>query len=511
MATAASSTSMVKEFTLDFSGQSGVPSQWGIDVELVVKWFQKQAGHLEDILIVKDQKRGHFSVTSFDKATSSFLSSFILVAEKGTRKFNIPLKAKVKRSKPAVWVTIHRTAFGDMALLDNAYFDKLMEDRGATVIKNTEWQYYRGTKFRNGKRRVLIEVGDNHIGRQHSWEAPDGVSHDWFMTYRGQPFHCRKCDDAWHDNGLCPKWQNRSRDENEGQQRYVFFGTSMLRHCNDSKETRFDSVPGAKIGHLANHIDNDVSILPHAEVIVVAPIGNNEGSNFEELKVATVAQSTKLAEVLKPYAEMQEKSVFMVDPSIGPTEGDIDAFIRAEMTRCATRIGAGFVPLDHIILDPEKDMYDIHINESGMKKVLGAIQAHIQQRIGKDVLGNFSVSKQPYMGQRISHHKVGCPRCTFLHTSTTCPPPPALTDASVDLNATPSNDATPALIPSYSAIAASSSSSSSASSPSANNNDNITSAITATSSSDLDPTANNNNNINSADDAEPSPNGGKNN
>ena len=104
--------------------------------------------------------------------------------------------------------------------------------------------------------------------------------HDWFMTFRGQPLFCKKCDDAWHENGQCPKWESRNQDENEVQQRYVFFGTSMLRHCNDTKETRFDSVPSAKIGHSANHIENDVAILPHAEVIVVAPINNHKGGTF---------------------------------------------------------------------------------------------------------------------------------------------------------------------------------------------------------------------------------------
>ena len=73
-------------------------------------------------------------MTSFDEATSAFLTSFILVAEKGGRKFNIPLMAMVKCTKPTVWIAIHRTAFGDMAVLENSYFDKLMEERGTAVV-----------------------------------------------------------------------------------------------------------------------------------------------------------------------------------------------------------------------------------------------------------------------------------------------------------------------------------------------------------------------------------------
>ena len=86
----------------------------------------------------------------------------------------------------------------------------------------------------------MVEIGDKHIGRPQKWVDPDGVSHDWFLTYRGQPFSCRNCFDEWHDNGVCPKWENKKKDEDEGQQKYVFFGTSTLRHATDTKNTGFD-------------------------------------------------------------------------------------------------------------------------------------------------------------------------------------------------------------------------------------------------------------------------------
>ena len=72
----------------------------------------------------------------------------------------------------------------------------------------------------------------------------------------------------------------------------------MLRRAVNTDKVRFDCIPGAKIGHIANHIDNDVSILPKAEVVVVWAGANMGGDSVAELKVAATAQSEMLAQSL---------------------------------------------------------------------------------------------------------------------------------------------------------------------------------------------------------------------
>ena len=205
----------MKAFTLDFSGKSGVPSQWGIKVTQVVQWFYKQIGNLLNMQITEDFRRGVFTVTAFSKETETYLSNFTL-AEKDGKRFDLPLRVKSSRSKPAVWVTIHRCGHGELGALDNTYFDNVMEQAGATVIKYTERQTYQGTPFWNGKRRVLIEVGDKHVERQQVYVDKEGRNHDWFLTYRGQPFDCRKCDGMRHEDGQCPRWEDRSKKNHEG-------------------------------------------------------------------------------------------------------------------------------------------------------------------------------------------------------------------------------------------------------------------------------------------------------
>ena len=427
---------MVKEFTLDFSGQSGVPSQWGIKIDQVVKWFFQQAGRLEGLQLTEDHlKKGVFSVKAYTKETEAALASFVLKAEKGGKSFQIPLREKRRRTKPPVWVTIHRTGFGPMEEVENSYFDKLFENYGATIENPTERQTHRGTNYWTGKRRVFVEIGDVHVPRQHTWMGEDGSTQRWFLTYRGQPFSCNKCDDLWHENGNCPKWEENKKKENlEGTQKFVFFSNSQYRLATDTKDVRFDVIGGAKVGHVANHVNNDVAILPNADVIVVAPGNNNcnDGDGkLEEMKAAALAQSSELSKVLHPYSEANKK-LFLVDPSMGPLPEDShqSRFLRAEMRRCATRSGADFIPLDHVNMEPD-DMSenDIHLNEKGTRKIFNEIRRQILEKIGVDVLGDFVIAKKPYAGIKRSHYKVGCPRCTFFHPTKGCPPLISINDA----------------------------------------------------------------------------------
>ena len=150
---------MVKEFTLDFSGQSGVPSQQGIHVKEVVKWFYQQAGKLESLQLRADGlKKRVFSVTALTKETEAALANFVLKAEKDGKCSQIPLREKKTRSKPAVWATIHRAGFGRMMEVDNSYIDKIMEDYGAEIVKPTERQTRQGTPYWTGHRRVLLAL-----------------------------------------------------------------------------------------------------------------------------------------------------------------------------------------------------------------------------------------------------------------------------------------------------------------------------------------------------------------
>ena len=77
----------MKEFTLDFSGKSGVPSQWGINVQQVVKWFHQQIGDMDGVQLVSDRRRGVFNIMALTQQAETLLSSFELKAEKAKPSF----------------------------------------------------------------------------------------------------------------------------------------------------------------------------------------------------------------------------------------------------------------------------------------------------------------------------------------------------------------------------------------------------------------------------------------
>ena len=86
-----------RDFTLDFTGQSGVPSQWGITLPQVVKWFTQQSKDLAQVQLTNDRKRGVFNVTALSKDAGTFLATFKLTIEKDGKKIDIPLKEKKRR------------------------------------------------------------------------------------------------------------------------------------------------------------------------------------------------------------------------------------------------------------------------------------------------------------------------------------------------------------------------------------------------------------------------------
>ena len=421
---------ILKVYTLDLSGQSGVPSQWGILLPQVVALMSKQLKGMEGVQLVADRRRrGTFEITAYTQEAINYLSGFKLKIAKENREFEIPLMEK--SSKKAVWVTMNGTTWGKLATLPNSYFDGVLKESGVSAIKvETKRRYHRGTKVYNGQREALVELGDAPIERQHFWTDEEGKDHGWWLTYRGQPFSCRRCLGTWHDDGNCPKWVSDRRDEaNEGQQKLLVFSTSFLRHAKDTKTTRYDCVPGAQIGHIGNHIDNDATILPNADVIVVAAGQNMGGDVLDVMKEKVKSQGEVLVRALKPYTETPgEKKVYVVDPVIGELDGDDgdddddeNRFLRAEMKRMATKAGGKFVPMDTLQLQ-EGDMDDdIHLSESGVRRFLTAVRDFVRNDIGRDVFGDIATSSQAYAGQRLRHYKVGCPKCTFVHAGSTCP------------------------------------------------------------------------------------------
>ena len=72
-----------REYTLDFTGKSGVPSQWGINLDFVSQLFGLQTKGVDGLQLTPDgRRRGVFTVVALNDEAATFLSSFSLKVEK---------------------------------------------------------------------------------------------------------------------------------------------------------------------------------------------------------------------------------------------------------------------------------------------------------------------------------------------------------------------------------------------------------------------------------------------
>ena len=357
-----------RAFTLDFSGRSGVPSQLGIDVAYVSKAFRDQLASdhatILNNVIINDafRRRGVFNVTALTNDAAAVLEAFVLKVDwKGT-KADIPLR-KRRSEKPPVWVKFFQSQEGEMAFVGDEYFDDLLRNNGAVIVKPTSRCGHRNADgILNGVREAQVELGANHIGRFHTWTSDDGVEYRFKVQYRQQPFDCRDCNDT-HKDGQCPRWKQRDNGNNRRRsnfsappapKRILLFSDSVMRMVKEDAAMRVDVIGGAKIGHVANHINNDATILPHGEIVIVSVGRNMNGGEIGKAKEAVKAQLEEMAKVLSPLNN-GDRLIFLVDPFCGgPDHGprlDIERFIRAEIKRTATKIGCHYIDLKDIDLN----------------------------------------------------------------------------------------------------------------------------------------------------------------
>ena len=471
-------------FTLDFSGRSGVPSQLGIDVAWVAKAFREQIKDLHGTTVLNNvvitdafRKRGVFNVSARTREAAAVLEDFVLKVEKGRTKTTIPMRRR-KSDKPATWVKFYQSMEGEMVLVGDQYFDAKLRDYGCVIVQETvSKEHDDASGIFNGVREALVEIGSRHLPRFNKWTSDTGVEYTYKIVYRQQPFDCRQCGEE-HRDGQCPRWKPRSGGGgNRGRRnaaastvaatppRILLFGDSIMRMLKDDDAMRIDAIPGARIGHVANHINNDPTILPHGEIVIVSVGRNNNGRDFDDAREAAKFQLEELQKVLTPFNN-GDRSIFLVDPFVGEIshgpEYDYRRFIRAEMKRTAAKIGCPFVDLEALSFAPEDlDNDGTHYSASGTRKVMGEVRTFVNEFLGKEVIAPFQVAESPYDGCSDRHHKVGCMKCTRLHDEFACPPYD-LTASNGDATLT----TTAAATPTYAAVVTTSAPSSSTASTS---------------------------------------------
>ena len=417
----------LRSFLLDLSGGAGIPSQHKLDLRDIGKLLKVQAGHCEYTYLLKHFNRGCFTLQTANAKSADFLKTFSLEIKVNGRSYRVGL-SETFPDKPKTRIRIYGTCFGEMEAVGDSFFDDLLKSEGCHVVGTTQRRYHFGTNWYNGQRTALVVRGSRHLGRERQWTSPSGEVYKWRLEYDGQPYQCFRGCNAFHDDGVCQKQQQwQERRSWQGQQKCHMVGSSLLRLASDTKDVRVDAIPGAKVGHISNHVNLETDLK--AEVLIVAAGANMDYGSVEASKPHLEFQAQEIQQVIAPLVEAKTK-VFLVDPIEGPILKEDPSFefwtmLRSRMRKVAKTVKAEWVSLAGIewkAEDLEED--DVHWSRAGTRKILNAIQARVKEVTKRDFLDGMGTQAKPYSGVHGGHWRVGCYRCTRMHPKGTCPPLP---------------------------------------------------------------------------------------
>ena len=419
-------------FVLELSGNQGIPSQAKIGQREIIKWMTQQGrGHERHLLVRNHQNRGSYLVQTNREETAAFLKTFELEVSWNAKSYRIPLKPALP-NKPRFWVRIFNTCDGDFYNVDDAWFDGMLEEAGFTIVTPTSKNSHYGSPIKNFMRSAQVMRGDRHIDRDHVWYDQEGQGHKWRLIYDGQPHRCTRGCNVFHDDGKCEAWEKEKEKKTwEGQQKCFFVSSSLLKLASDTKLTRVDAIPGAKIGHVSNHVNNDATIFKQADALVIHAGANMDMGSIEKSKPHIEAQAQELGQVLGELVEAKKK-VFVIDPVCGPLikeapGADHWAIVRSRLKKTAKKVKAEWVSLNDLKWVAEEDFASDgrHYSMSGTQKVMEAISDRVKAVTGFDIMDGMVIQERAYSGISRDHYRVGCHRCTRYHEGRECPPLPS--------------------------------------------------------------------------------------
>ena len=414
------------QFKLDLSGSVAIPSQLRYETRDVIKLMSAQAPDIKDCIFIRDKNRGVFNLQTTHKDSAIFLETFCLKVIHGGQTYEVPMQKRLPRT-PSVWVKFWFTMEDEFATVPDEYFDDILEGAGFTVAEKTKKGRWGESNYMDGNRSARCFRGTEHLDRNQEWEDSKGNVLRWQIRYDGQPYNCFKCS-VFHANGKCPKWVKMAdRDKWSGQQKCYINSSSLMRLAADTKMVRVDAIPGAKVGHIANHINNDTTMFRQAEVLAIHAGANMKMGTVEETKPHLEFQAKELETIVKPLVESQKK-VFLIDPVPGKLDkedanGHLWAMVRSRMRKVSKETKSTWVSLENIPWKPEEDLEEdgVHYTKTGTHKVLSALAVKVKEATDIDIMDGMSLSDKPYDGIYRGHWKYGCYRCTRIHERGICP------------------------------------------------------------------------------------------
>ena len=442
---------MTIEYTLDFT--SVLPQKLTPrlnEVQTLLNCEVKDIGRGNIIIQIRP---GIFVLRVHDDAKGKSLENrkvtyFLPGDIEGKKPKTVFLKKREERKKwvNPKYVTIWGVHKEDLAdVLTNKVLTKYFSDKYGTILEPVEdVTDLSEESWALDKKKCRIDLDkDKHIPRECPIEIKtedgDVKRGSLRVTYKDQPWFCRKCQD--YHVADCPKWlENRRREEEIKEQKAketktLILGDSNLKLIN-SHALLADVVSssGAKIGHVTNELSFE-NAEKYKNIVLFAGINNIPGPNerVDEQKV------TKQIETEMKTLETEAAKHMKKGRNIFFTEVSNSQHCRSNPRAIKRRnnINKGLVDMkirlktqhknaktDVINWSPFLDENDYSTVKAISNKAIIEFLSKVEEKIDGSLRANYldrTLTAEPYT-KVTPTYPMGCRKCTAIgHAESSCP------------------------------------------------------------------------------------------
>ena len=394
------------------------------------------------------EKKGVFGLKIWDKSRAEKLlnKKVVYYYEEGKSNKNITVeiqeRPKSQRFVNPKYVTMVGFNFFPASEITNEKLDKILTNFGNMIVPT---QDVYAEVFLTGKKKVRIDLTKGKdIPREFffEFESENGKKHSTSIRcfYKGQPFHCKTCEEK--HTGDCPVWLEEKRQKEkvriwkEENSRTTMIGDSNLRCINESGVmASVTSITGGKIGHVANQVFfEDLSSIDN----VVLSAGQNCINDREEMgkgewEKRTMGEITELENQVKTLLNNKKKVLIMNVPPVPiatqiKVRKEARSFINTNLQKLCERQKKHYGKITFVVendgnYNAKTDFTDErHLSPMAVERILNTINEHLPstQKLKNENLTAHSTGK-PYRGC-YGTYPTGCNYCTRLkHGEANCP------------------------------------------------------------------------------------------
>ena len=428
------------DFKLDFT--KSVPFRYCPDTrEAAALYIQCVANAPMDIEFRK-VKPGLFNVSVDKEADKKRLEGKFVIFDfgekthilKSARVPLILLKKRLFYNNPK-WITIDKLYDSALRYVKNEQIDAYLQAHGDVIVPT----HFETDKFgfKTGRRKIRLDVTSDIERWKEVCISVDIEGQEISAKgrvnffYKGQPYHCRNCQEQHTDK--CPQYVIKQIAEKEAEEarmrksNTLLVGDSNLRRVNQQAfYARTECAVGAKIGHISNTLD---FVKKDEHQVIVCHVGQNnitqDDVNMKEWSKKVQGEVNSLKTNLTKF---KSSIVVGVPPAPWCKKSEKTKEMRKTINEALKKISRENMNIRYLDIEQEEDDDEAnwederHMTEKFTAYVLGRIAEKMQDIQKKPFyVPNIKWTTERKHSQVQTTYKLGCETCTAIgHSMETC-------------------------------------------------------------------------------------------